>query len=154
MSIRGDEPDAVPDTILPIALCVFRRGDAVLVAEGYDAVVGETFYRPVGGRIEPGERSQETVSRELQEELRAEVRDLRLLDVIESIFKFRGQPRHEVVFLYEGSFPDPVLYDKTEIEGLEADGRTFRAVWKSLDEFRSGRAKLYPEGLFDLLSRQ
>ena len=48
--------------VRPLAICVFRRGDRILAAEGYDLVKGETFYRPLGGRIEFGEYSHETVA--------------------------------------------------------------------------------------------
>jgi hypothetical protein len=41
--------------IRPVALCVFRNNDGILVFEGYDDVKGETFYRPPGGGIEFGE---------------------------------------------------------------------------------------------------
>ena len=82
------------------------------------------------------------------------VRDVRLLEVIENLFTFRGGSRHEIVFLYEGSFATTGLYDAVEIEGRETDGRTFRALWKPLDDLRSSRAKLYPEGLLDLLDRR
>ena len=48
---------------------------------------------------------------------------------------------------------DPGLYEKPEIQGVEADGRTFKALWMDIDEFRSDRAKLYPKGLLELLGR-
>jgi hypothetical protein len=40
--------------IRPIAICVFRHKDRILVAEGYDPVKKQTFYRPLGGVIEFG----------------------------------------------------------------------------------------------------
>ncbi|HEU5438681.1 MAG TPA: NUDIX domain-containing protein, partial [Ktedonobacterales bacterium] len=79
-----------------IALCVFRDGDRVLVQEGYDPSKDETFYRALGGTIEFGERSQQTVARELQEEIGAEVQDLEFLATIESVFTFDGLPGHEI----------------------------------------------------------
>lgn len=44
-----------PQTIRPLAICVFRHAGRILVAEGTDEVKGETFYRPLGGAIEFGE---------------------------------------------------------------------------------------------------
>lgn len=58
--------------VRPIALCVFRdESDRILVLEGYDPTRALTFYRRLGGGIEFGERSQDTVAREIREELGA-----------------------------------------------------------------------------------
>ena len=59
--------------IRPLALCVFLRNDKIFVAKGYDAYEDTTFYRPIGGRIEFGERGHEAVIREVREEINAEV---------------------------------------------------------------------------------
>ena len=65
--------------IRPLALCVIRHGDAILVSEGHDPVKQQTFYRPPGGGIEFGETGQQTVVRELMEEMDEAVTDLRKL---------------------------------------------------------------------------
>jgi 8-oxo-dGTP pyrophosphatase MutT (NUDIX family) len=59
--------------IRPLAICVFRNEDRILVNEGYDPVKQEAFYRPLGGGIEFGESSMDTVCRELMEELNVDV---------------------------------------------------------------------------------
>lgn len=33
-----------PGRVRPLALCVFRKNDLILVQEGYDAVKNQTFY--------------------------------------------------------------------------------------------------------------
>ena len=58
--------------IRPIAICVFRNKNRILVAEGYDSVKDEYFYRPLGGGIEFGESSMETICREMIEEIDVE----------------------------------------------------------------------------------
>ena len=70
------------DAIRAIAICVFRHGDKILAAEGFDSIKQQTFYRPLGGTIEFGEHSSETVRRELLEELGAEVTNLRYLGTL------------------------------------------------------------------------
>ncbi len=65
--------------IRPIALCLFRHADKLLVFEGYDEIKRQTFYRPLGGAIEFGEYSHETIAREIREELGAEVAGVRYL---------------------------------------------------------------------------
>jgi len=136
--------------IRPLAICVFRRGDRILVAEGYDPVKRTTFYRPLGGAIEFGERAEQSLARELREELDAEITQLKYLATLENIFTYNGQRGHEIVLVFDGAFVDRSIYER-DLVGHEDDGSTFRAVWKSLGEFGMGQAILFPEGLQELI---
>ena len=80
-----------------------------------------------------------------------DVGDLRFLGVLENIFMFNGNSYHEIVMVFDGSLIDSGLYAQAEIHGKEANGDDIRARWKSLDEFESGQAILYPDGLMKLL---
>ncbi|MGZ9226162.1 MAG: NUDIX hydrolase [Anaerolineales bacterium] len=141
------------DQIRPLAICVFRNRDRILVAEGYDPIKGENFYRPLGGGIEFGELSQETICRELMEEIGVELKQdtLKYLGAVENIFTFNGSPGHEIVLIYDGALEDPGLYDQAVILGKEANGEEIRAMWKNLDDFRAGKSTLYPDGLLEML---
>jgi ADP-ribose pyrophosphatase YjhB (NUDIX family) len=143
-----------PGKIRPLAICVFRREDRILVAEGYDKTKRQTFYRPLGGRIEFGERAADTVARELREEIQQDVRDLRYLGTLENIFTYEGLAGHEIVLVYDGVFVDESVYTRAAIEGTEAEDilqPLFTAYWKPLAFFRGGAAPLYPDGLLTLL---
>ena len=139
--------------IRPLSICVFRHNNRILVAEGYDSVKDQHFYRPLGGGIEFGENSRETICRELMEEINAEVDQdsLDYLGAVENIFHFNGKPGHEIVLIYDGALKDPELYAQTVITGNEVDGEEFQAVWKNIDEFGEGKSILYPTGLLELL---
>lgn len=140
--------------IRPIAICVFRRDNRILVGEGYDPVKKESFYRPLGGRIEFGEKSQETIVREIREELGAEVTGLRYLGTVENIFTFNGEAGHEIVQVYDGTFRDESLYTRERLQGYEVDEAwqgAFTAVWMTLDDLREGDVPLYPDALLELL---
>ena len=137
--------------IRPIALCVFLNNNRILVFEGHDPVKGETFYRPLGGGIEFGERSEDAVRRELNEEINVDVGEIRYLGTLENIFIFNGNSYHEIVLIYDGTLIEPRLYDQAVIAGKEANGDDIRAMWKSLEEFESGESILYPHGLLNLL---
>ena len=138
--------------IRPLAICLFRHKDCILVAEGYDPVKKEYFYRPLGGGIEFGEYSEQTIQRELLEEIGAEVSELKYLGTLENLFVFNGTPGHEIVQVYDGSLRDIGLYEQTVIMGSEVDiNDTFRAMWKRIDEFRQGKSILYPAGLLEML---
>jgi len=140
--------------IRPLAICVFRYNDRILVAEGYDSVKDQYFYRPLGGGIEFGEPSVETICRELMEELKVDVDkdSLRYLGAVENIFTFNGTSGHEIVLIYDGALKESGLYEQAVILGQEANGEDIHAVWKDLDEFRDGKSILYPTGLIEMLT--
>ena len=140
--------------IRPLAICVFRHHDRILVAEGYDSIKDEYFYRPLGGGIEWGETSMETVCRELMEELNVEVdrESLTYLGTVENIFHFNGNPGHEIVLIYDGVLKEPGLYEQALITGKEANGEDIQAMWKNIAEFGEGKSILYPTGLIDILA--
>jgi 8-oxo-dGTP pyrophosphatase MutT (NUDIX family) len=140
--------------IRTVAICVFRHRDRILVNQGYDPVKDEYFYRPLGGAIEFGEPSAETVCRELKEELNVAVdkESLRYLGAVENIFIFNGNPGHEIVLIYDGLLKDSKLYEQAVIVGKETGGEDMRAVWKALGEFREGKSILYPTGLLEMLT--
>ena len=138
--------------IRPLAICLFRNNDRILVAEGYDPVKQQSFYRPLGGRIEFGEYSEQTIHRELLEEIGAEVCELKYLGTLENVFVFNGMPGHEIVQVYDGVLKESGLYEQIEIVGQEVDiDDTFKAVWKHIDEFGEGKCILYPTGLLEML---
>jgi len=137
-------------TIRPIAICVFRNENRILVFEGYDPFKQQYFYRPLGGGIEFGEHSRQTIERELKEELQAEVGGLRYIGTVENIFTFNNQTGHEIVQIYDGTLTDPDLYNRAEMEGIEDSGERMKVLWKDLDDFDS-HTPLYPEGLKELL---
>ena len=141
-----------PHVIRPIAICVFRRDGRILAAEHYEPLKQQTFYRPLGGSIEFGEYSATTVQRELQEELGAEVTDLRYLGALENVFTYNGQTGHEIVLVYDGAFVDHSLYGRPGLDAVEDNGAPFRAVWLNLADCRlPGAPPVYPTGLLELL---
>ena len=136
--------------IRPLAICVFRRDDRILVIEAHDFVKGVTFYRPLGGGIEFGEASAAALVREIREEIAAEVVDLEYIGTLENIFTYNGAAGHEIVQVYDGRFAKVALYSAPSIAGVESTGEPMRVIWKPINSF-SARVPLYPDGLLDLL---
>lgn len=138
--------------IRPIAICLFRNKNRILVSEGFDAVKQDYYFRPLGGGIEYGENSRTAVLREIQEELGVEVENLKLLKVFENIFTFEGKKGHEIVFIFDAEFVDKSLYDLDEIDGFEQESdRKFKAKWYQLNTENNTRGRLVPKGLEELL---
>jgi len=144
------EGTMLPEAIRPIAICVCRSGDRILVAEGRDSKKNRVFYRPLGGTIEFGEHGEEAVRREFREEIRSDLTDVRYLGTLENIFVYEGRRGHEIVLVYDGRLVDPSLYTRETIQGDES-GHHFKAVWKRLDEFDPGGSPVYPDGLLELI---
>lgn len=140
------------DAIRTLAICVFRNGDRILAGEGFDSIKQQAFYRPLGGTIEFGEHSDQTIRRELKEEIKAEVDSLRYLGLLENVFIYEAEKGHEIVLVYDGQFVDRTLYEKTLIHGDEI-GAPIRAVWIDLNELGPGKPPLYPTGLAELLRK-
>lgn len=134
-----------------LALCIFHHEGKILVNEFVDPVKQQTLFRPLGGGVEFGERSAETVVREIREELDLPIRDVRLIGTLESIFTYLGKPGHEVVQVYDARFEDPALYQRPWLQGQESDGATFRARWCDSSQFNEA-SPLVPEGLQTLLT--
>ncbi|MEW4369513.1 NUDIX domain-containing protein [Paenibacillus kandeliae] len=150
-------------------LCLFERQGRYLFQEMVYASSGRIMYRPIGGTMEYGEQSIDTVVREVQEEIGAVIEQPILRYVIENHYtthieeiaescgvaveELPAQPKHghDLAFIYEGQLPDAQWYERDVIEGLEGEV-TYRAVWKTLQEIQQQQhAVLVPNGLLELL---
>jgi hypothetical protein len=89
----------------------------------------------------------------VQEEIGADVTNLRLLGCVENIFDYEGETGHEIVFIYRADFVDPTFYDRAAVDGQEADGQDFVAVWLPLAAF-TPEQPLYPTALLELLRNE
>lgn len=147
-----------PGKVRAIAICVFRMGNKILVAEGYDQVKKQVFYRPLGGTIEFGEPAAKTIKREIQEELHLDTMGIKYLGTLENIFTYEGQTGHEIVLIFDGEFQDAGVYHLSVLHGIEGDGAEITATWKELNGFSPGNSglgpPLYPTGLLELLQGQ
>lgn len=131
------------DSIRPIALGIAKKGNKILVGIGYDKVKKQTFYRALGGGIEFGETSKDAVKREFQEEIHSDITVGELLGVTENIFTYQGKTGHEIVFLYSIEIPNDNFKNDYEIN--DEVGK-YNAVWVDIDDFKSGKKIIYPEG--------
>jgi ADP-ribose pyrophosphatase YjhB (NUDIX family) len=142
------------DKVRPLALAIIQHDDHIFVAEGYDKITQETYYRPLGGKIEFGEYGIQTVAREIHEEIHEMIQDVRYVGTIESIFAYQNNSGHEIVLFYTARFSNPALYDlsiQLRAEEEETDELLFIATWQPLAKFRDGESILYPKGLLEMI---
>lgn len=133
-----------PPYIRTIAIALIRRGDEILLAEGFDTTKQINFYRALGGGVEFGETSWVGLVREFQEELSTEIINPKYLGCLENIFECYGNPGHEVVFVYECEFADRTLYEPNELTFVEGDKKNL-AKWIKIADLKSGLYRLVPE---------
>ena len=121
--------------IIVKAICIFRNGsprgeagDKLLFSRGYDSVKKQAFLRPLGGHVEFGERGEETIRREMKEELGCEALDVKFLSAFENLFTYNGKRKHEIILMYEGTLADESLYKKESFTFMEGERKT-EAGW-------------------------
>ncbi|MEH2457067.1 NUDIX hydrolase [Nostoc sp.] len=134
-----------------IALGLIRHGDRIFLSEGYDPVKQETFYRALGGGVEFGETSRVALEREFQEEIQADLMNIRYLGCIENLFTFNGRQGHEIIQLYQCDFADYKFYQLESLVFSESQTHKHKALWIDISRFKSGELRLVPEVFFDYL---
>ncbi|MBC6431790.1 NUDIX hydrolase [Nostoc sp. HG1] len=134
-----------------IALGLIRDGERIFLSEGYDPVKQETFYRALGGGVEFGETSLDALQREFQEEIQADLTNIKYLGCIENLFTFNGRQGHEIIQLYQCDFVDSKFYQLESLVFSESQTHKHRALWMDISRFKSGEFRLVPEVFFDYL---
>ncbi|MBE9216206.1 NUDIX hydrolase [Plectonema cf. radiosum LEGE 06105] len=134
-----------------LALGLIRdSNNRTFVSEGYDPVKKDKFYRAMGGGVEFGETSKQALQREFQEEIQAEITNIRYLTCLENIFTFQGKSAHEIIQLFECDFVHPKFYQQETIPFNEGE-REKTALWIDIGTFKSGTLRLVPELFVDYL---
>ena len=83
---------------------IIRRGDDVLLSYAIDPASGVRYGRFLGGAIEFGERAEDTVRRELHEEIGFELGNVSPLGVVEDVCEWDGRLHHEITFVFAATF--------------------------------------------------
>lgn len=130
--------------IRPIALGLIKHRDHVFVSRGTDKAKGEDFYRFLGGGIDFGETSINALKREFQEEIQAELTNIRYLTCLDNIFTCNDKPGHELIQLFQCDFVDPGFY-KLDHTYTFVEGKHRRdAIWIPIEKVKLGRLNLVP----------
>ncbi len=127
-----------------LVIAVIKHQNNIFLSQGFDPVKQETFYRAMGGGVDFGETSLEALSREFQEEIQAELINIKYLGCLESIFDFRGAKGHEVIQVYQADFGHRKFYELESLTFKEKD-REKTALWVNIDRLKSGELRLVPE---------
>ena len=128
-------------------MLIVWNGDKLLFSRGFDRVKKQAFLRPLGGHVEVGEKGEETIRREMQEELKCDLRNVRFLSVIENLFTYQGNVGHEIILVYEGTLTDASLYKKETFTFMEG-GREAEAAWFSKADVEKENLPIYPPFIY------
>lgn len=105
-----------------------------------------------GGRIEIGENSEETIKREIKEELGKEIEIIDYIATIENFFEMEGKKYHEFYFLYKVEFANDedkkIDYTMHNVEGKDY----LNYEWIELD--RINEYNLLPQCLKEMLKNK
>jgi 8-oxo-dGTP pyrophosphatase MutT (NUDIX family) len=140
------------DAVRARAIAVIRRRQEVLLSFAIDPDSGARYGRFLGGGIEPGEPPEETVRRELLEEIGIAIGRVTRLGVLDNSFMFNGRTHRETVVVCAAEFADTAAYDRSAFPVNEAvcDGP---AEWVPIDRILRGAIVVYPPELTILLDR-
>jgi 8-oxo-dGTP pyrophosphatase MutT (NUDIX family) len=128
-------------SIEPAATLKFRSAGLILRQRKALLHRGPTddFWTLPGGTVEPGERSDEALCREIDEEMHIDVRAVRLLWVVENRFTYVGRRFHEIGFYWLLDVPErPWPEHGNEFEMMEP-GIIFK--WVALDGLSAANIK-------------
>ena len=139
-----------PGEIRVLALGLIQHGDRIFISEGYDPVKQKTFYRAMGGGVDFGETSRDALQREFQEEIQAELTNIKYLGCLENLFTFNGKQGHEILQVYQCDFVDPKFYQLEKLTFAEGE-RKKTALWVEISRFKSGELLLVPDPFLDYL---
>lgn len=135
-------------------LGIIMRNNKILLEEqeGKHSKGTGIYYRPIGGTIELGEKSSDTITREYLEEIAVDIEIKRYMGCLENIFRIEENLGHEIIQIYLVEFSDQNLYKKENFKVVEGRKTTF-TKWISLEEIIDGKKILFPNGLTELLQK-
>lgn len=134
-----------------LALGIIQDGDRIFISQGYDPVKQTTFYRAMGGGVDFGETSLEALKREFQEEIQAELTNIKYLGCQENLFVFNGKQGHEILQIFKCDFVDQKFYQLESLTFAEGE-RKKTALWVNIERFKSGELLLVPEQFLDFIT--
>ncbi|MED2795759.1 NUDIX hydrolase [Bacillus wiedmannii] len=125
----------------------------LLVQEYHNHTGDETYYRPLGGSIELGEKSAHTVIREFKKELHIEVEITNYLGCLENIFQLDEGIGHEIIQLYSLRLLGTSLYEMEKMN-IQDEQTVSYAKWIPVTVFIQKKKVLYPDGILNYIQKK
>ena len=111
--------------------------------------INSDHYALIGGRVEIGESSANTIKREIKEELGKDVEIIGYISTIENFFEMKGSKYHEIMFVHKIEFANEedkkIEYTMKNIEGKDY----LQYEWLEMDKI--DEYPLLPRAVKDIL---
>lgn len=128
------------------------RAAGVMIHNGKILVhrnVNSDHYALIGGRVEIGESSANTIKREIKEELWKDIEITGYISIIENFFEMKGSKYHEIMFVHKIEFINEedkkIEYIMKNVEGKDY----LQYEWIDLDKIEE--YPLVPKAIKDVL---
>ncbi|MFT4218590.1 MAG: NUDIX domain-containing protein [Micropruina sp.] len=131
-----------------IAVGLVVRDGWVLACEHAVIPGHHRFVRAIGGGIEFGERAEDALRREFQEELGVDLTTTELLAVTENLYQIAGNPGHEIVHVFAVRCPELEQFPLDATRPVLDNDSV--AAWYPLSDLADGNPPLYPNGVTEL----
>lgn len=102
------------------------RAAGVIIHNGKMLVhknINDDHYAIIGGRVEIGENSANTIKREIKEEIGKEIEITGYIATIENFFEMKGSKYHEILFVHKVEFVNEedkkIEYTMKNLEGKD-----------------------------------
>ena len=111
--------------------------------------INSDHYALIGGRVEIGESSDNTVKREIEEEIGKEIEITGYISTIENFFEMKGSKYHEILFIHKAEFINEkdkqIEYILKNVEGKE----NLQYEWLELEKLN--KYPLLPKSVKEIL---
>lgn len=114
--------------------------------------INSNHYALVGGRVQIGENSVDTIKREIKEELGKDIEITGYVSTIENFFELKGSKYHEIMFVHKVEFVDEI--DKTIEYSLDnVEGKDYlKYEWLELEKIEM--YPLWPKAIQGILKEK
>lgn len=114
--------------------------------------INSDHYALIGGRVQIGENSEETVKREIFEELGKKIVVEEYIATIENFFEMKGSKYHEILFVYKAEFVEDE--DKKIIKTMQnIEGKDYlHYEWIKIHEIH--KYEILPNVIKDILKER
>ena len=113
--------------------------------------INSDHYAAIGGRVAIGENSEETIKREIEEELGKGIEIEDYVATVENFFEMKGSKYHEILFLYKIEFENEedkkIEYTLKNLEGKDY----LQYEWLEIDKI--DQYNLVPGIIKDILKK-
>ena len=125
---------------------IFRNGNKILLHHGLKS----DHYTLPGGRVKDGETTNQSLIREMKEEMGYDIILIRPVSFMENMFNFDDKDYHELLVTYEAQFRDEEAYKREKIVGIE-ERENLEFIWKDISEL--DKLAFVPHILIDIIKK-